>query len=286
MDGLYSPKKVRELLAGFGLAPLKKLGQNFLCDGNTVRRIAETGTPNGGENVIEIGPGLGALTDALAVRANKLTAIEIDAGMVEVLSHTLADRANVSVVHMDFLKCDLMQITRESFGEEDYVVCGNLPYYITGPILMQILRSEKLPKRLTAMVQKELAERISAKPGDSAYSGFSAEIAYFGKAEMCFTVPGTSFYPKPDVDSAVITIEPTPQFDVPFTEYDKAVRALFAMRRKTVLNNLRKAFDLNSEEANAKLEAAGIAATARAEELAPADFCRLAKLLSGLEIKV
>ena len=119
MDGLYSPKVVRELLDQFGLAPLKKFGQNFLCDGNVVRKIAETGLPEEGGNVLEIGPGLGALTDALSRRAKKVVAVEIDEGMVRVLSHTLADRENVTVVHADFLKVDLPKLISEQFGDED-----------------------------------------------------------------------------------------------------------------------------------------------------------------------
>ncbi|MBR3842482.1 MAG: ribosomal RNA small subunit methyltransferase A [Christensenellaceae bacterium] len=279
MDGLYSPKVVRELLDQFGLAPLKKFGQNFLCDGNVVRKIAETGLPEEGGNVLEIGPGLGALTDALSRRAKKVVAVEIDEGMVRVLSHTLADRENVTVVHADFLKVDLPKLISEQFGDEDYYVCGNLPYYITGPIIMEILKQERLPKRLTAMVQKEVAERISARTGDDDYSGFSAQMAYFGETELCFTVPGTSFLPKPDVESAVISLELTPKFDAAFADYDRVVKGLFAMRRKTILNNLRKSFALSSDAAQAVLSKAGFAPNMRAEELSPADFDLLARLM-------
>lgn len=278
MNGIYSPKTVKELLAKYGLAPLKKLGQNFLCDGNVVNKIAELGVPNGA-NVIEVGPGLGALTNALSLRAKKVVSIEIDKGMVEVLKETLADRDNVKIIHSDFLKCDLDSLVKEEFGDEDFYICGNLPYYITGPIIMQILSMKKLPKRMTVMVQKELAQRISAKPGDEQYSGFTAEMLYFGDAELAFTVPGNSFFPQPDVDSAVIYLDIEPKFSVEFKKYNELVKALFAMRRKTVLNNIRKSMNLSAEEANELFSKAGILPTSRAEELSAEDFSRLAELL-------
>ena len=176
MEELYSPKVISELLKKYQLAPLKKLGQNFLRDENIVSKIAEAAVQPG-ENALEIGPGLGVLTQALARRAKKVVAVEIDKGMVQVLSQTLEGLENTHVLWQDFLKADLQQIAQEHFGGEPFAVVGNLPYYITSKCLLAVLEAQAPVLRFTAMVQKEVAERLMAGPGDANYGAITASVA-------------------------------------------------------------------------------------------------------------
>jgi len=268
---------IRRILADHGVAPLKKLGQNFLADENIINKIAEAAVPEGG-NVLEIGPGMGALTCALAKRAKKVVAIEIDSGMVEVLKETLAPYDNVTVIHGDFLKQDVAALLKEQFDETP-AVAGNLPYYITSKCIMSVLEAEVPFLSFTAMVQREVADRLAAEPGDSDYGALTAAVSYFGGADMLFTVSPNCFYPAPDVESAVVKICPGEKPDVPFAAYSKAVRTLFAMRRKTVLNNAKAGFALSGDAAKELLEQAGINPAARAETLGKEDFARLARLI-------
>ena len=261
MEQLSSPKKIKETLEQFGLSPLKKLGQNFLKDANITRRIAEAAVLPG-EDVLEIGPGLGALTDVLAERAGRVVAVEIDSGMTRALSHTLAHRNNVTVLHADILKTDIKKVAEEYFSGS-FAVAGNLPYYSTSKCLFAVLESGAPVTRFTAMVQKEVAERLAAKAGDKDYGALTASIAYYGAVQKILNVPAGCFLPEPDVDSAVIQFTPSKTMDVERKIYARTVKALFAMRRKTVQNNLKAM--LGAEEASAALELAGIDPKARAE---------------------
>lgn len=278
MEELYSPRVIRELLEKYNLAPLKALGQNFLMNGHVVKKIAQAAVEPG-ENVLEIGPGLGVLTRELALRAKRVIAIEVDAGMVRVLQETLADLKNVTILHQDALKTDFSALQREYFLKEPYAAAGNLPYYITSKCLMAVLEAEQPPVRYTAMVQKEVAQRLAALPGKGDYGALTASVAYYGQPELLFTVSGESFYPKPDVDSAVIRLDVHPPFVVDRRRYRQVVSGLFAMRRKTVRNNLKNALGLNNTQAEALLHEADIDPAARAEMLSPEDFARLAAIL-------
>lgn len=278
---IYSKTTVQDILHEHNVAVLKSLGQNFLIDQNIVSNIAAAAATFG-ENVIEIGPGMGALTKALSEVAKKVVAIEIDKGMVEILKTTLADVNNVSIIHADFLKVDLVAIANEHFNGEPCVVAGNLPYYITAKCILKVLDTPPgMVERFTAMVQKEVAERLAATPGKKTYGALTASVAYYGQRKQLFTVAPTCFYPKPDVESAIVQIVPKPQVDAPRKAYERVVRALFAMRRKTVLNNLKAGFSLNSEMATAALAKAGIAPSARAETLTVSDFAALAMVLDS-----
>ena len=276
MEQLSSPKKIKETLEQFGLSPLKKLGQNFLKDANITRRIAEAAVLPG-EDVLEIGPGLGALTDVLAERAGRVVAVEIDSGMTRALSHTLAHRNNVTVLHADILKTDIKKVAEEYFSGS-FAVAGNLPYYITSKCLFAVLESGAPVTRFTAMVQKEVAERLAAKAGDKDYGALKASIAYYGAVQKILNVPAGCFLPEPDVDSAVIQFTPSKTMDVERKIYARTVKALFAMRRKTVQNNLKAM--LGAEEASAALELAGIDPKARAETLSPEIIARLADIIA------
>lgn len=278
MEELYSPKVISELLKKYQLAPLKKLGQNFLRDENIVSKIAEAAV-RPGENALEIGPGLGVLTQALARRAKKVVAVEIDKGMVQVLSQTLEGLENTQVLWQDFLKADLQGIAREHFGGEPFAVVGNLPYYITSKCLLAVLEAQAPVLRFTAMVQKEVAERLMAGPGDVNYGAITASVAYYGRVQQLFTVSRNCFLPAPDVDSAVIGIEPKAQFCVPREDYTRIVRGLFAQRRKTLQNNMKNSLQMKNEEIELALSEAKIPANARAENLSPEDFAKLAEII-------
>lgn len=278
MEELYSPKVISELLKKYQLAPLKKLGQNFLRDENIVSKIAEAAV-RPGENALEIGPGLGVLTQALARRAKKVVAVEIDKGMVQVLSQTLDGLGNTQVLWQDFLKADLQEIAREHFGGEPFAVVGNLPYYITSKCLLAVLEAQAPVLRFTAMVQKEVAERLMAEPGDANYGAITASVAYYGRVRQMFSVSRSCFLPAPDVDSAVIGIEPKAQFGVPREDYTKIVRGLFAQRRKTLQNNMKNSLQMKNDEIQLALEKAEIPANSRAENLSPQDFAKLAEII-------
>lgn len=277
MKGLYSKKVISEILAELNIAPLKKFGQNFLCDENIVNKIADAAVD--GEYVIEIGPGLGVLTDALSRRAKKVLAIEIDGGMVRALERTLADRTNVAIINEDVLKTDIHSLAIEHFGTDEFCVAGNLPYYITAKCLLHVLESGANVKRYTAMVQREVAQRLAAREGDKDYGALTASIAYFGGAREIIKVSADCFMPKPEVESSVIQIIPKKQFDIDREKYVNTVRGLFAMRRKTLANNMKTSFKIFGDEAKGIFEMANIDPLRRAETLSPTEFAQLAELI-------
>ena len=279
---ITSPKEISEILAKYGLSPLKKYGQNFLCDGNVVEKIAEGSGVTKDDCVLEVGPGLGALTQTLAKRAKKVVCIEIDSGMVQVLQETLQDFDNVAVINADILKADIPKIISEHFGGENFHACGNLPYYITAKCILTLIESGA--KSLTAMVQKEVADRLSSAPGSKDYGSITASVNYFGTPETLFKVSKNCFYPAPDVDSAIINIKldgKTP--DVSREKYTEIVRACFAMRRKTLYNNLLSAFGKKMQNPKEKitqiLNECNIDPKSRAENLCVEEFTLLAQKL-------
>lgn len=207
MPNIYSPAELSALLRAHNLAPLKSLGQNFLIDQNIVEKIAAAAVEPGG-NVLEVGPGPGALTLQLARRAGRVVAVEIDRGMLGVLQETLAGQDHVQVLHADFLKIDLAKVAREYFDGQPFAVAGNLPYYITAKCLLKVLESPALPTRFTAMVQQEVAARLTARPGDKNYGAITASAAYYGGAEVLFPVGRGCFLPAPEVDSAIVQFRP------------------------------------------------------------------------------
>ena len=273
---ITSPKVITQLLEEYSLAPLKKFCQNFLCDKNIIQKIAAAAVPEQGL-VLEIGPGLGALTQALARRAGKVVAIEIDEGMVKVLGETLKEYDNVTVLNDDILKTNLHTISRNYFNDEKFYVVGNLPYYITSKCILSVLESGLPIQNVTVMVQKEVAQRLAARPGDSNYGALTASVNYFGGAQSLFDVSRTCFLPKPDVDSAVIQIHMEKALPVDREAYVRTVRGLFAMRRKTVLNNLQSSLSIPKERANEILLETGIPANKRAQDLTPDQFMEIAK---------
>ena len=223
----------------------------------------------------------GALTLQLARRAGRVVAVEIDRGMLGVLQETLAGQSHVQVLHMDFLKTDLAEIAREFFDGQPFAVAGNLPYYITAKCLLKVLESPVLPTRFTAMVQQEVAARLTARPGDKNYGAITASAAYYGGAEVLFPVGRGCFLPAPEVDSAIVQFRPRVCVAAERGAYAKMVRGLFAMRRKTIANNLKASFGIKGEDAARILSAAGVEGGRRAETLSPAEFGRLANAAFG-----
>ena len=272
---ITSPREIAQLLEQNTLSPLKKFGQNFLCDENVVQKIAESTGVGPKENVLEIGTGLGALTRALASRAKKVVSVEIDRGLLALHAQTLGDLPHVVVVEGDILKCDLSALCSHEFHGEPFHVCGNLPYYITSKILLHVLESQAPVQSLTAMVQKEVAQRLCALPGDSDYGALTASCLYYGTPQLLFTVSRNCFFPAPDVDSAIIHFDlSSPCCAVARAWYTAVVRASFSMRRKTIYNNLKS---LAGKDAKSILESCKIPLSARAQELSPNDFCEIAK---------
>jgi len=263
----------------------KGLGQNFIVDPDVCPEIAHISGADKNTGVIEIGPGIGVLTAQLAKRCKKILAIEIDKTLLPVLGETLAEFDNISVLNADVLKTDLSSLIAEHFADMDVIVCANLPYYITSPIVMYLLES-KLPIRsITVMVQKEAAQRICAPMPSRASGAITAAVRYHSNPSLLMDVPREAFLPPPNVDSAVIQLDiltepPIPVLDE--TRFFKVVAASFSQRRKTLVNTLASSLGRNKAEIAEILNTVNIPQTARAEELSMEDFGRLAERLLQL----
>lgn len=280
------PGNAKAILRKYGITAKKSLGQNFLVDANVLRNIVRIAELDKEKGVLEIGPGIGALTQHLAEAAGRVVAVEIDRRLLPVLDETLASCDNVTVIHGDVLKVDLAAIIRTHLaGMKAVSVVANLPYYVTTPILMALLEARLPLETIVVMVQKEVAERIAARPGSKAYGTLSIAVHYYCDAELAAVVPPAVFLPRPDVDSAVIRLR---LLDKPRVEADdpaflfEVVHAAFAQRRKTILNNLQARFGKEHKDAlQAALRDAGIDPARRGETLSLPEFAGLAKALAG-----
>ena len=263
------------ILKRFGIRMSKKLGQNFLIDEHVVNSIVAAAGIKPGDAVLEIGPGIGTLTQGLAEAGANVTAVEIDRRLIEVLSKTLEGYENVRVVHGDILRIDIS----ETVGAPQYKVVANLPYYITTPIIMGLLEARMPIDVLVTMVQKEVAQRMVATPGTKDYGSLSVAVQYYTKAEIMFIVKPDSFIPPPSVESAVIrcTILDKPPVEVNEKIFFRVVKAAFAQRRKTLLNTL-KTTGVPVESLKVILAAAGIDGTRRGETLSIDEFAALANV--------
>ncbi|WP_273497522.1 16S rRNA (adenine(1518)-N(6)/adenine(1519)-N(6))-dimethyltransferase RsmA [Peptoniphilus rhinitidis] len=272
MDRLYKPKKLSEVLSKYGFRFTKSLGQNFLIDGNIVRKIADAAEIDEEDNVIEIGPGVGTLTEELALRAKKVVAIEIDEKLRELHKETLA-LENVKVIYGDFLDIDLKVLTEKEFGDESFKVVANLPYYVTTPIIEKLVLSNTNLISITVMVQKEVAKRLSAGPGGKDYGSLSVFINYYTDCKYKFQVPRSVFMPKPNVDSAVLSLKMKDREEVDTDFLFKVVRAAFTTRRKTILNSLSNSkLNYTKDEIKKALELSGVDERRRAETLDLREF--------------
>lgn len=258
----------------FGIHITKKLGQNFLIRKEVVDGIVAAGSVKEGDTVLEIGPGIGTLTQGLAETGADVVAVEVDKQLISVLAKTLQGYENVRVVHGDILKLD---ISREIMAEK-YKVIANLPYYITTPIIMMLLEQRFPVEVLVTMVQKEVAERMVSKPGGKEYGSLSVAVQYYTEADIMFTVPPASFYPSPAVESAVIRckVREKPPVDVVDEKaFFRIVKAAFSQRRKTFSNTL-KAAGIEPELIARMLDKAGIDGVRRGETLSLAEFAAVA----------
>ena len=282
----YSVTKA--VLERHGFTFKKSFGQNFLTDTNILQKIVDTAEIDDQVNVIEIGPGIGALTEFLAERAAEVMAFEIDHRLVPILADTLRDFDNVIVVNEDILKVDLAQHI-QNFKNPDLPikVVANLPYYITTPILMHLIESGIPFSEFVVMMQKEVADRISAKPNTKAYGSLSIAVQYYMTAKVAFIVPRTVFVPAPNVDSAILKMVRRPEPAVTVEDekfFFKVSKASFTHRRKTLWNNLTGYFG-KTEEVKDKLtkalDQAGLSPSVRGEALGLEEFASLADALKG-----
>lgn len=279
-------KQASELLRMHGLRAQKRLGQNFLCDRNTLDKIVRAANLTPDDPVVEIGPGLGAMTLALARSASSVTAVEIDRHLEPILNETLSEVCNARVVYADFLKLDLSAFFAEAFGDRPGVVVANIPYYITSPILEKLLDNKACIKRIVLLVQNEFAQRAVARPGSEECGSMSLYVQYHSRPQLIGTVPPTVFLPPPEVSSAILALDPVVPGTVPVENEDRMfhlIRAAFGQRRKTLLNALLRApasfglgFTVNDrEQAEALLDRAGIDGNRRGETLSLEEFARI-----------
>ena len=279
---LTSPKTIRTIAAEFGFTFKKGLGQNFLTSKSVLEDIADAAEIDGG-GVLEIGPGFGVLTQELSTHAKKVVSIEIDERLNEVLEYTLAECDNVKIINADVMKTDLKKLISDEFGDEKISVAANLPYYITTPIITTLLE-QKLPvKNIVIMIQKEVAERLNAKPGTKDYGAITLLCRYYTESEIVTTVPAGLFVPPPKVDSAVLKLKVLDEPSVKVKDeavFFKTVKAAFSQRRKTLLNCLSSAFPIPKPQLTALMESVGIAPSRRGETLSIEEFAALADALT------
>ena len=277
---------IRDLCARYDFSLSKGFGQNFIINPGVCPRIAEASGIGPGWGALEIGPGIGVLTEQLAERADKVVSVEVDTRLQPLLAETMAGHPNFKLVLGDVLKVDLAALLKAEFPGMPVAVCANLPYYITSPILMRLLE-ERLPIRsITVMVQKEAAQRLCAAPGTRQAGAISYAVAYYAAPELLFTVQPGSFYPAPKVTSAVIrlTLHDTPPVQ-PANGDERGlfrlIRAAFSQRRKTAANAVAAGLGLPKSRVTAALQAAGLDARLRPEQHTLADYCALQTALCG-----
>lgn len=261
---------VKEILARHGFSFSKGLGQNFIINPDICPKIAENGNAQEGYGIIEIGTGIGVLTAELAKRADKVCAVEIDSRLLPILDETLAEYDNIKIFNEDVMKCDLHKLIREEFQGLRAAVCANLPYYITSPVIMLLLESRLPVDSITVMVQKEAAQRLCAKVGSRESGAITVAVNYYGTVRQVFGVSRGSFIPSPNVDSAVIRIDPNPEprLDEESEKFFfRIVKSGFSQRRKTAANALSSLAGIPKENVYTALEELGLPQSARLEQL-------------------
>ena len=273
---------VREVCARHGFSLSKGFGQNFIVNPGVCPKMVQAAGIDGSFGVLEVGPGIGVLTKELCLRAAKVVSVEVDERLAPILGETMADFPNFRLLMGDVLKTDLAALIAREFAGLRVAVCANLPYYITSPIVMKLLE-ERLPlAHITVMVQKEAAQRLCAQPGTRAAGAVSYAVHYYAQPQVLFTVQPGSFYPPPKVTSAVIQLRLHAQPPVaPHSEADmfRTVRAAFSQRRKTTANAVSAGLGLDKARVAAAMESAGLAPTARPEQLTLADYAALSDAL-------
>lgn len=283
MMKLTSPSTIKYIMEKYGFRFSKSLGQNFLIDEQIIERICDGAEIGPDDDILEIGPGIGVMTQAMAERARKVVAVEIDRALIPVLAETLADYDNVEVIRADVMDLDLKALIAEKFEGRKPKVVANLPYYITTPIIMMLLEDQIPVSDIVVMIQKEVADRIAAKPSTKAYGALSVATQYYSDPSIIAKVPRTVFMPQPNVDSVVIRMtirqEPPVVLDNPVLFF-KVVKAAFGQRRKTLHNALNAGGFGNSKDQTADfLRGCDIDPTRRGETLSIDEFAKLANYI-------
>ena len=284
---LGNPARCTEVLKKYGFSFRKKYGQNFLIDESVLEGIIDTAEITKDDFVLEIGPGIGTLTQYLATYAGRVCAVEIDRALLPILEDTLSGWDNVTVLNADILKTDIRAIAEKENGGAPLKLCANLPYYITTPILMGLFESGAPFSQLTVMVQKEVAERMIAEPGSKTYGALSLAVRYYTNPEISFIVEPESFMPRPKVESAIVHMKrhSTPPVSVKDEKmlFD-VIRASFNERRKTLQNGIANyaGFSYSKEQVGEALDKCGLERTVRGEKLSLEEFARLADVLSEM----
>ena len=286
---LYNPTNTLEIIKKYGFGFQKRFGQNFLIDGNVVEKIVREAGITKDDFVLEIGPGIGTMTQILCENAREVAAVEIDKNLIPILAETLAPYDNVTVINEDILKVDVRKLAEEKNDGRPIKVVANLPYYITTPIIMGLFESHVPLESITIMVQKEVAQRMQVGPGTKDYGALSLAVQFYADAQIVLKVPASCFMPRPNVDSAVIKL--VRHEDAPVKVKDeqfmfRVIRAAFNQRRKTLANSLANSSELNGsghactrEDVTTALEAMGLPAGIRGEALTLAQFVELADRL-------
>ena len=285
MNKLSDIGTIKDILHRHGFTFSKALGQNFLINPSVCPRMAELSGAGEGVGVIEVGPGIGVLTNELCKLADKVVAIELDKRLLPVLKRllpvldeTLAEYDNIKVINADVLELDLNKLIADEFPGMEVVICANLPYYITSPVIMKLLEDRLPVTAITVMVQKEAAQRICAPVGSRESGAVTVSVNYYAEPSLQFHVSAGSFMPAPKVDSAVIRLDirEDPPVEVDEKTFFKVVKAAFSQRRKVISNSLSSGLKLRKDEINGILERAGVPANARAEKLSLEDFAKIA----------
>ena len=283
---LGNPTNTIAVLNRYGFSFQKKFGQNFLIDENVVEKIVRDAGVTKDDFVLEIGPGIGTMTQIICENAREVVAVEIDDKLIPILTEdTLSWYDNVTVIHEDILKLDIVKLANERNGGKPIKVVANLPYYITTPIIMGLFESHVPLDSITIMVQKEVADRMQVGPGTKDYGALSLAVQYYAKPQILLNVPASCFMPRPNVDSAVIQLT---RYEKPPVEVKdehlmfRLIRASFNQRRKTMTNSVGNSPELSvsKEQMAAALEKCGLSATVRGEALTLAQFAELANVLS------
>jgi 16S rRNA (adenine1518-N6/adenine1519-N6)-dimethyltransferase len=272
------PLNIRALLRAHGLSPKKSLGQNFLSDPNVLEQIVQAAEIPPESSVLEVGPGLGSLTRYLAQSARRVVAVELDALFIPILEDVLHETPNVEVVHGDILKLDPAQL----MDEDRYLVVANIPYYITSNLIRHLLESPLKPERMVLTIQHEVAERITAEPGDMSLLALSVQV--YGKPKVVARIPAEAFYPSPNVDSSVVRVDLYPEPRIPdaqLNDFFRLAKSGFGQKRKTLRNSLSAGLSWSGERTAELLQASGIDPQRRAETLSIEDWRQLTEKYSA-----
>ena len=285
---LGNPQNTIAVLQKYNFSFQKKFGQNFLIDTHVLDKIIASAEITKDDMVLEIGPGIGTMTQYLACAAGKVVAVEIDKTLIPILEDTLSEYDNVQIINQDVLKVDLAKLAEEENGGKPIKVVANLPYYITTPIIMGLFENHVPLKSITVMVQKEVADRMQVGPGTKDYGALSLAVQYYAKPYIVANVPPNCFMPRPKVGSAVIRLERYEEPPVQVTDEKlmfRIIHASFNQRRKTLVNGLKNSPEIQftKEEIEAAIETLGKGASVRGEALTLEEFARLSNVLSGGE---